>query len=168
MGGRVSGKIKYEEPDQKCKIWGNWGGDTIEMHYDLDFGGATGVYNYHWTMAYDDGKFRGEYTSDQGSHGNSRSMSSMWTSSPSRAENRTFLMICGAGRLACCLVANKLVYCYYDGFVGHPNMYNRMFWEGARHFVGIWLGWCHRYDIYCGDFCFDDGIVVFDANYNCD
>lgn len=67
--GRVSGKIKYEEPDQKCKIWGNWDGDSIEMHYDLDFGGATGVYNYHWKMAYDDGKFRGEYISDQGSHG---------------------------------------------------------------------------------------------------
>jgi len=66
--GRVSGKIVYEEFG-KCKITGKWDGDSMELYYALDFGGATGVYNYTWNMAYDDGKFRGEYNSDQGSHG---------------------------------------------------------------------------------------------------
>jgi len=66
--GRVSGKIVYEEYG-KAKITGNWDGDHIEINYAIDYGGATGVYVYNWNMTFDDGQFRGEYNSDQGSHG---------------------------------------------------------------------------------------------------
>lgn len=66
--GKVSGKIDYDNYG-KCKIHGSWDGDTIELHYDLDYGEGCGIYNYHWNIALDGDGFTGEYTSDQGSCG---------------------------------------------------------------------------------------------------
>merc|ERR1719247_1554318 len=67
--GEIKGKIKYEEYGS-CAIWGRWNRHHVQIHHDLDFGGATGVYNYHWELKREDGcHFTGEYNSDQGSHG---------------------------------------------------------------------------------------------------
>jgi len=67
--GEIAGKIKFEEYG-KCAITGRWNRHKIQIFYEVDYGGETGVYKYEWNLAREEGvHFTGEYNSDQGSHG---------------------------------------------------------------------------------------------------